>query len=66
MNEQPFKIRLKFLDFFINNGYTFVESASLVPKNDDTILFTSAGMVQFKQYFLNCDNKLKKATSCQK
>jgi alanyl-tRNA synthetase len=45
-------IRQSFLDFFKDKGHTVVPSALLVPKGDPTLLFTNAGMVQFKDYFL--------------
>ncbi len=45
-------IRQQFLDFFQEKGHEVVESASLVPKNDPTLLFTNAGMNQFKDVFL--------------
>src|SRR6195952_287661 len=45
-------IRQKFLDFFVSKGHTIVPSASIVIKNDPTLLFTNAGMNQFKDYFL--------------
>jgi alanyl-tRNA synthetase len=45
-------IRQSFLDFFKQRGHQIVRSASLVPKGDPTLLFTNAGMVQFKDYFL--------------
>ncbi len=46
------EIRASFLEFFRKNGHSVVPSASLVPGNDPTLLFTNAGMVQFKDVFL--------------
>ncbi|MFQ5409921.1 MAG: alanine--tRNA ligase, partial [Anaerolineales bacterium] len=46
------KIRQDFLDFFAERGHTVVPAASLVPKDDPTLLFTNSGMVQFKDVFL--------------
>src|ERR1700752_1826199 len=44
-------IRAAFLDFFARNGHTSVPSSPLVPRNDPTLMFTNAGMVQFKNVF---------------
>ena len=44
-------IRATFLDSFARNGHTVVPSSPLVPRNDPTLLFTNAGMVQFKNVF---------------
>ena len=46
------EIRTKYLDFFKSKGHTIVRSDSLVPKDDPTVLFTTAGMQQFKPQFL--------------
>jgi len=46
------QLRSAFLDYFAKNGHKILPSASLVPGNDPTLLFTNAGMVQFKEYFL--------------
>src|SRR6201991_1253489 len=51
------KIRASFLEFFRKNGHTVVPSSSLVPGNDPTLLFTNAGMVQFKDVFLGKDKR---------
>src|SRR6201990_1286715 len=45
-------IRQKFLDFFASKGHEIIPSGSIVVKNDPTLLFTNAGMNQFKDYFL--------------
>ncbi|MBI4529837.1 MAG: alanine--tRNA ligase [Deltaproteobacteria bacterium] len=49
------EIRKSFLDFFAKNGHTVVRSSSLVPEKDPTLLFTNAGMVQFKNIFLGVE-----------
>jgi len=49
------EIRQSFIDFFAGLGHTFVASSSLVPGGDQTLLFTNAGMVQFKDVFLGTD-----------
>ena len=61
------EIRRKFLDFFIQNGHREVHSSSLVPANDPTLLFTNAGMNQFKDVFLGLEKRdYKRATTSQK
>src|SRR6187399_3362982 len=49
------EIRSRFLDYFARQAHTVVASSSLVPGNDPTLLFTNAGMVQFKDVFLGKD-----------
>jgi alanyl-tRNA synthetase len=49
------KIRQGYIEFFEGHGHNFVPSASLVPGGDQTLLFTNAGMVQFKEVFLGTD-----------
>ena len=49
------EIRSTFLDFFRDRGHAIVPSATLVPANDPTLLFTNSGMVQFKNVFLGSE-----------
>ena len=61
------EIRQKFLDFFESKGHTVVPSAPMVVKNDPTLMFTNAGMNQFKDIFLgNATPRMKRATDSQK
>ena len=61
------EIRQKFLDYFASKGHTIVASSSLVPHEDPTLLFTNAGMNQFKDVFLGFDKRpYTRATSSQK
>jgi alanyl-tRNA synthetase len=61
------EIRRKFLDFFIQKGHREVHSSSLVPSNDPTLLFTNAGMNQFKDVFLGLEKRdYARATTSQK
>ena len=60
-------IRKAYQDFFESKGHTIVESASLVPDNDPTLLFTNSGMVQFKDAFAMLENRgYTRAVSCQR
>ncbi|WP_045222123.1 alanine--tRNA ligase [Desulfonatronum thioautotrophicum] len=60
-------IRQKFLDFFARNGHEIVASSSLVPREDPSLLFTNAGMVQFKKAFLGQEKRESgRAVSSQK
>ncbi|HHY37751.1 MAG TPA: alanine--tRNA ligase, partial [Clostridia bacterium] len=60
-------IRRKFLDFFAQRGHTVVPSSSLIPEGDPTLLFTNAGMVQFKNVFLGLDERpYRRAVTAQK
>jgi len=62
-----FAIRRKFLDFFVHKGHKEVHSSSLVPANDPTLLFTNAGMNQFKDVFLGLEKRdYSRATTSQK
>ena len=61
------EIRRKFLDFFVQQGHSEVHSSSLVPANDPTLLFTNAGMNQFKDVFLGLEKRdYNRATTSQK
>jgi alanyl-tRNA synthetase len=61
------QIRRRFLDFFVQRGHAEVPSSSLVPADDPTLLFTNAGMVQFKRTFLGQEHRdYSRATTVQK
>ena len=61
------EIRRSFLNFFAERGHAILSSSSLVPQGDKTLLFTNAGMVQFKDIFTGRRERLyPRATTCQK
>ena len=60
------QVRQSFLNYFKNKNHKILPSSGLVPKGDDSLLFTNAGMVQFKDTFLGLDNRDYPATTSQK
>ncbi|MDI9347167.1 MAG: alanine--tRNA ligase [Methylacidiphilales bacterium] len=64
---QTNEIRKKFTDYFVSKDHTLLQSSSLVPQNDETLLFTNSGMVQFKDIFLGLEKPIhKRATTVQR
>ena len=67
MYQTTAELRSAFLEFFRSNGHQVVDSSSLVPSNDPTLLFTNAGMNQFKDVFLGMDKRnYTRATTAQR
>ena len=61
------EIRSAFLDYFVRHGHAEIASSALVPRNDPTLMFTNAGMVQFKDVFTGLEKRpYTRATSAQK
>ncbi|GAB4333554.1 MAG: alanine--tRNA ligase [Desulfobulbaceae bacterium] len=61
------EIRKRFLDYFASKGHAVIDSSSLVPHDDPTLLFTNAGMVQFKRVFMGEDKRdYVRAATCQR
>ena len=61
------QIRSKFIDYFVKNDHKFIESSPLIPHNDPSLMFTNAGMIQFKNYFTGIKTpKFKRAVTSQK
>ena len=61
------EIRAQFLDYFASNGHEVVDSSPLVPRNDPTLMFTNAGMVQFKNVFTGAETRpYRRAATSQK
>ena len=67
MSSTSNQLRQAFLDYFAKNGHEVVPSSSLIPGNDPTLLFTNAGMVQFKDVFLGREKRaIPRAASAQR
>ncbi|MBI80300.1 MAG: alanine--tRNA ligase [Pseudomonadota bacterium] len=67
MKKTSNELRQDFIDFFVKKDHKLISSSSLVPKNDQTLLFTNAGMVQFKDKFLGLEkNNFTRAVSSQR
>ena len=61
------ELRAKFLEYFKKHDHEVVDSSPLIPANDDTLIFTNAGMVQFKDVFLGSEKRsYKRATTTQR
>ena len=68
MKNNSEEIRSKFINYFVSKGHTYLDSSPILPPNDDkSLLFTNAGMVQFKDIFLGIkESKIKSAVTSQK
>ncbi len=67
MNMNSDQLRKLFIDYFKEKGHEVIPSASLIPRDDPSVLFTTAGMQQFKRFYLNPDEtNFSRVTTCQK